>query len=189
MCKFWNKLTGKNTSTANVSAEHLVVSLPGATEPLVWRIELSKVSASTFEVHEKENGLHSLCLKDAAGKHKDISSFSNKEDAVQALMCISSALQNVETSADTKTQSSKKSTSAPETARPVQNAPVKSDAVKWVLTIAGVAAVLALFFYLASITPKSSEAFLSDQAATSAPENAGTSSGVPVSADDFLNGL
>lgn len=198
MCKFWNKLTGKHQSTASVSGECLVLSLPGAIDPIVWRMELSQVKSSAFEIHERETGRYILCLKNSTGKHEDIAPFFTKEDAVQALICVSSALQNAAQNNITvplaaNTQSSKESAkiagSTSEIPPAAQKSSPKTEAAKWLITAVGVIVVLGLFFYLSSLTPKSSGTFSSEQMSDSSLENEGSATGVPVSASDFLNGL
>ncbi|MCB1529459.1 MAG: hypothetical protein H6853_00830 [Rhodospirillales bacterium] len=198
MCKFWNKLTGKHQSTASVSGECLVLSLPGAIDPVVWRMELSQVKSSAFEIHERENGRHILCMKNSAGQHEDIAPFFNREDAVQALICVSSALQNaaqhnitVPVAANTQgpKEGAKIAGGAAEIPPPVQRSSHKTEALKWLVTAVGVIVVLGLFFYLSSLTPQSSGVFSAEQTANSGREDEGSSTGVPVSASDFLNGL
>lgn len=52
--KWLENLTGGYSSSAKVVNDTLVLSLPDAKSPIVWRMELTEIKAAAFELQEKE---------------------------------------------------------------------------------------------------------------------------------------
>ena len=65
MALFINKLTGGFSASAKVVDGTLILSLPDAISPVVWRMELGHAKSSAIEVREQDNGTFMLTLKTA----------------------------------------------------------------------------------------------------------------------------
>ncbi len=181
----------ENKTTANVVDNHLILSLPKALDPVVWRMELKKTGAAAFEVKEDKNGLSLLQVKLTKTSAETIAPFDNKSDAVEALMIASQALQNSSQSTETlsgtkgKSSQTKKAKSSNTTASANDNQSVS----KWLIALLATGIIIALFSYLSNMVPNRTQ--ISDTTTSSSINGAPVTSktGVPVSADDFLNGL
>lgn len=177
MCGFWNKLSNKHGSSAKVVDGNLILSLPDAINPVVWRMELGSVKSSALEVRTTNDNTHLLALKTPKGDVHEIAPFDTRDKAVHALMNVSHALHHAEG----------KMSAAPSAASPATytSANTGSSAWKWVLSIVGVLVVLyvlALLFVPVSTSGTSS-------APGSAPTADAPQSGVPMSADKYLQGF
>ena len=162
----------KNDADVRVIDGSLVLSFPNAAEPVVWRMNLAQAKEAGFEVRESK-GLFRLVQKSGADT-QDIAAFDTRETAVDALMQVSSALQG-----------------GRKPANDIGGA-LKGEGVQWIVAIAGVLIVAGLFFYLTQITPVESNLTAGStgatQTSTATSADPQSSSGVPVSADDFLKG-
>lgn len=147
----------------------MVFSLPDADDPVIWQMDLDAYKACAFEIKTKAKK-HILVMKDADGKASDIAKFSDKALAVDALMRINAALN--------------------ETPAEKPKTPKKTANKKRIGIILGlIALIFVLIFSWASMlrTPYVvNDARIPTNAAAQTP--ASQSSGVPVSADDFLAG-
>lgn len=94
MCEFWDRLTGKEVSSAKVVGDVLILSLPDALTPQVWRLDLGKAKNLALEVWENEGGQFVLGQKSDKGDKKEITSFVTRKAAVQALMAASRAMES-----------------------------------------------------------------------------------------------
>ncbi len=166
-------MTTNTSNTVSMSKGSLVLSLPAAAEPVVWRMDLKQAQAASFTVKE-DNKKWALVKKDQSGEDTAIALFETKEDAMEILMQVSGTLQG-----------GKANTAAGSTAP----ASAKSEAMKWGVATGGVVLVILLFFYLAQISPQTANPFM-DPSAQNIRANAGSpeATGVPVSADAFLSG-
>lgn len=171
------KLHCNYQSSAKVVDGSLIISLPDAVTPIVWRMELANVKASALEVQAHEKGFM-LMLKTPRGEAHDIAPFETKEAAVHALMRVSHALQNAS------------GNMAPAAAQDNQRAHVtpaphkKGSPWKWGAALAGIIVVMLLFSYLANLRGPSPQGVSASGAGTSE-----ALSGVPQSADDMLKGF
>ena len=175
-------LTQTKNASARVVDGALVLSLPNAVQPVVWRMELGHAKASAMELRELAGGQTDLTLISQRGEERRIATFDHKGDALAALMKISKALHGAKgTSGGTQT-------AAP--AAPHRSSPLKS-ALKWFGALAAVLLVVFIFTYLVQLTPAVYDG--ADNAATSngaAAGNGGSSeAGLPESADAFLQGM
>ncbi len=161
----------KNASTNSVSLnkDSLVLSLPQAKEPVVWRMDLAQARAASFTIGEAGKSGWSLIKKDQDNKETSIATFEEKEEALQILMDVSETLQGG------KTSTSSSSPTYPQ-----------SEITKWALAAGGVLIVAGLFIYLASITPQTSTAFMNEVSQTGIAGTDSGQTGVPISADAFL---
>lgn len=90
--KWIETMTGNYTPSARVVDGTLIISLPHAITPVVWRMELGHAKSSAMEVRQQEN-IHMLTLKTPRGDVNDIAPFDSRGKAVQALMTISRAME------------------------------------------------------------------------------------------------
>lgn len=178
------KSTGSSyQSSAKIVDGNLILSLPDAINPVVWRMELGSVKSSALEVRQASDaGPHLLSLKTPKGDVHDIAPYAAREDAVRALMRVSAALQGGQGKIIPAT-----------TAFPADSATsvsTENGGMKWLLALGGVLAVIFLFAYVSGSTPQApvTNAPMADMATTAngAPN---VESGVPQSADDLLGGL
>lgn len=190
MTNIWKKGANDYESSAKVVDGNLIISLPDAVNPIVWRMELGSVKASALEVRaHATDGTFLLLLKTPKGDVHEIAPFASKELAVTALMRVSSAMQGAEGRLAPLAPASVSSVPlhAPQ---PVFHKP-DAGAVKWLLALAGVLAVIFLFAYLAKSTPTLEAAGvpMADTATSTATGAPNAESGVPQSADDVLRGF
>jgi len=93
MKRMIENLTGNYTASASVVDGTLILSLPDAVSPVVWRLDLGQAKASALEVREGENGTFTLTLKTPRGDINTIASFVTRGRAVAALMEVGRAMQ------------------------------------------------------------------------------------------------
>lgn len=170
-----------SNNEVSVSGGKLILSLPNAQTPVVWQINLESAQSSSFSISEdKKKKVFAFASKNENADTVEVACFEKKEDAVDILMKTSSALQNI---AQIHSASVGDANSAP----PSKNN--KSD--KYGAIIAFILVILLFFVWtmLASSNIEdlsfSGASGLSDEATQDASSR--QSSGVPVSADDFLN--
>lgn len=169
MTLFFQTPKNKSANTAQIVDGHLVLSLPAAKSPVVWRWNLAQAQAAALEVVESGTSFL-LTMKTSDGGTQNIAAFDTRDTAVETLMMASHAMD-------------KKGSS------PIDNA---SESAKWLIAILGVLAVIGLFFYLARMTPQVATPYVTDTATGAAQTNDANpagAAGVPVSADDLLGGM
>lgn len=183
-------------SRAKIVDGTLILSLPDAISPIVWRMDLSSVKSAAIEIRtdkkEGEDERYTLTMKATGEKAKDIATFSGKSQAVQALMVASQAMeQGASTTAATvanDTTTSTKSTISNIQAVPVQK---KSLAGQILAAFIGLVIIGMLIFALGKVGPKTvptGDPVRDNSQATGNPFGGGGDTGVPMSADDFLLG-
>lgn len=190
MKRMLENMTGNYSTTASVVDGTLILSLPDALTPVVWRLDLGHAKASALEVREDAEGSFVLLLKTPRGDVNDIARFATRGRAVTALMSVTRAME----------QSHGQFRPAAYEGGPYNAAhlpvPVRRKSVKAATAhghgngkgLLGGLVAIALIIILGGIIlnmgpkPVSSNAALSP-AAGIAPSQA---AGVPVSADDFL---
>lgn len=181
------KKTDPQDASSNVKIVDgkLILSLPNAQMPVVWQMDLENAQSSSFTVVEDKKAKNfTLILKGQDGTVDEIAPFDDKQSAVDVLMETSSVLQNAHG------QIRPGSTSGGNTSN--NNDDKDSDKLGAGLAIA-LAIVLILIWVMMSSVPNRSldGASSSTNTSGSATNNSGSdprqSSGVPVSADDFLN--
>jgi hypothetical protein len=182
MCKFWNK--NRFGSSAQVVDGNLILTLPDAINPVIWRMELGNVRTSALEVRANDNH-YLLALKTPKGDVHDIAPFESRESAIHALMQVSKALGK----ADGKiAPQSAQQSSTPATSLPTQESQKSGNGFKWIAAFGTILILIFLFSFASRLAPKSE--FLgsvTDQ--TSAPSGRAGEAGVPLSADQELRGF
>ena len=195
MCKWWDKMTGNHKSSAKVVDGSLILSLPDALTPVVWRMELGNAKASALEVRDTTNGSQecfNLVLKKPQGDTYDIASYGSKAKAVRALVEVSEALEKAPTpitdvTGDTHKEAAN-SNNEKVTHRPQEHKAKRTGTGKWVMLIFGILIVSGLGLYLNALnTPYGASGSAGSTASSLKPASGGTAqTGVPLSADDFL---
>lgn len=187
MTKKKTESNAASNATARVVDGKLILSFPEAVTPVVWQMDLEKVQACSLEVHEdKKGGTFALSMKNEKNEKSDIAVFSDKASAVQALMATSSALQNGHGMIRGGVVAPANS-NAPVYTLPPQGQKENSGEGAKAFVLAIVLIVVLIAAWSLSIPA------FKDDSSSSAPasghtEAAGSeASGVPVSADEFLN--
>lgn len=86
---FHKEKTGQ--ARAELKDGALVLYLPKALKPCVWRMDLGMLSETSIEIDEKD-GIYILATRDINGVIKSIAGFQIKEDAQEALSLTLNAL-------------------------------------------------------------------------------------------------
>jgi len=197
MKKMIESITGGYVSSAKVVDGALILSLPDAISPVVWRMDLTSVKSSALEVREQKDGTFMLTLKNPRDDVHNIAPFAEKAIAVRALMAVSHALEHGHGQGHANAARSASLLSndiAPPLPRAPAYQPSDSGMAKWATGIIAVLVLFVLIGVLVHQTP-STGSFTNQSASNSnapAPasstqiEPSSAATGVPVSADDFL---
>jgi len=174
-----------NQITASVSDGYLVLSLPHAIEPVIWRQSLEKIGSATFEVKQGKDDSYELTLKKTKTTSEAIASFDKKDDAIEALTAASNALHSKKSVKTTKVKekTAKKSSDVEELPKTESG-----EGQKWLIAVLAAIIVIGLYFYLTTLIPERNIGIgTTNNAVTNAQPNNPNQTGVPVSADDFLS--
>lgn len=173
---------------ATVREGMLVLSLTNAMSPVVWRLDMRKVTASALEVRQTKDGLYDLVLKTQKSDVNHIASFEEKPDALKALKVVMQAIESAPnndlhapnvniTTNEHKDPSPNGMPDIPQTISS-KNRPVMAGAIG-----AGVVVLLLIFFGWIGGSLQSGQTSASLMASQG---SAAETTGKPVSADDFL---
>jgi hypothetical protein len=187
MCKIWDKITGKNSSTANITYGKLVISTPDSIEPSIWTTDLEQITSSAFKTKSEENGNYSLIIEkiektENKGKETNktiteiIATYDNKELAIAALMNTSKALKSSPSEINLLLEKGK------------QHPSNKSEAKQWLIALLAAALLIGMFMYLGKLAPNTMN-YQNQQTLNSQSSGAGSTTGVPVDADKMLEGF
>lgn len=182
--KWLENMTGGYSASAKVVNDTLVLSLPDAKSPVVWRMELGEIKAAAFEISQQGEDFI-LTMKIPKGEKQDIAPFDNKNSAMKALMAASQAMEHAQNV-----------TPANDSIGVSGTIPAKkAKGGQLVAGIVGIFILGILIFSLTRIGPQTSSAYLRNVDGASAGTShqggsaaTGNAPGVPVSADDFLRG-
>jgi hypothetical protein len=83
----------KPSPSARVVDGFLMITLPDAIKPVVWQYELLQSKASAMELRESDTD-YSVVLKTPRGDAHEVARYTDKQDAIKALMVIGKALEN-----------------------------------------------------------------------------------------------
>ncbi len=184
MSKNTSSQKGHSTSNISIVDGKLILSLPNAEMPVVWQMDLEQAQSSAFTVQEdKKKKVFTLVSKTQDNAADEIASFEEKQDAVDALMETSSVLQNAHGQIKPGMRGDK--VSAPANSNHDNE---KSDKVGAFLALALIIVLGLIWMMSASQSVQLSGNDMGSLTSSSqTPASARESSGVPVSADDFLN--
>ena len=182
-------LTGSYSSSAKIVDGTLILSLPDAAVPTVWRLELGETASSALEIREGKNGGFILVLKTAEGTINEIAPFDRRAKAVNALMAASRALSH----AHGQLRPASRNLPVPLPGGYAEYAPANRPPARrasWLGRIVGILILLALVLVFINLGPRrafdiSSLQGTASENRASAPANP---AGVPVPADEFLRG-
>lgn len=187
MTSFLKNMTQKSQASADVVDGYLILSLPHAIDAVVWRMALDKIGTAVFEIKQDDKTeISKLILKPKKGTAEIIATFNTKEEAIDALMKASHALQSGSTKSPAEPAAEKTASPSNKISHtPQQNS---AESKRWLIALFGALAVIGLYYYLTTLIPKQAIGFENNTSAvaTSSPQN---TVGVPVSADDFLSGF
>jgi hypothetical protein len=196
MKKMIESITGGYVSSAKVVDGALILSLPDAISPVVWRMDLGSVKSSALEVRDQKDGTYMLTLKNPRDDVHNIAPFAEKAIAVRALMAVSHALEHGHghSHANAARSSLLSNDILPPPPRAPAYQPTDSGMAKWATGIIAVLVLFVLIGVLVHQTPQTGSftnqsASYSNAAAPASstqiePSTAATC--VAVSADDFL---
>lgn len=181
MKKLIETLTGGYSSSAKVIDGMLILSLPDAVSPVIWRMELGHAKASAMEVRDNGNGTFSLVLRTPRGETNEIAPFTTRAPAVRALMSVSRALESGH-GRSMPPQAAGSGKVATETAAPAR----RGGLVPGLIAVGILIILISIFFSMTPRTVPMSVATAGGIPASTATN--GSTAGTPVSADDFLKG-
>lgn len=168
----------KTTSSVKIVDGKLILSLPDAKEPVVWQMDLAHAQAAAFTVKEdKKAETFNLVFKAQGEKQEDIAPFDDRQSAIDILMKTSETLQN----AQGKIQNSASTTaSAPKSE--------KGDKLGAVLAVILILLLFFTWMFFSSAPYKFAGIdHVENGNYGTATGNPRETSGVAVSADDFLS--
>jgi hypothetical protein len=185
MKRMIENLTGNYSASASVVDGTLIISLPDAISPVVWRLELGQAKASALEVKASE-GVYTLQLKTPRGTSNDIASFAVRGRAVAALMAVSRAMEKshgqVYPAANDTEPYNPALLPVPTRKRKKQQQPGGKNRLGAI--IAAIIIIIILGNIFLTMGPKRVK--MASNSGTVTSEATKDTAGVPVSADDFL---
>lgn len=172
-------MTQKKTKpSANVIDGKLILSLPGAVNPVLWQMDLNDAKASALEIQDDEKGvLQHLRLKTPRGEVMTVASFDTNEDALHALMLVSKALEKAHGQIKPAAAATDQGLQVAPSGKKGNNIVGAGLAVLFLIILIGV-------WNMMAAGPQTYQTSMQ----TSGTASAEQSVGVPVSADDFLRG-
>lgn len=174
----------------------LILSLPDAVSPVVWQMEIGQAKSSAMEVRPADNDNEfSLVLKTPRADVLEIARYQKKEDAVRALMSISSAMEKAQGQfrAYGDIPASERSRGMPYdySVPAIRSGHSDDSKIKTYVykPLAYVSSALVLFVILFLITSSMIRMFVGIDTSSSATSSASSSTvSQPMNAEDFLEG-
>ncbi len=170
-----------NKPKATVQNGTLVLSLPNAKNPVVWRLNMGQVETAAIEVREDRAKGFKLVLKNTETDVQDIAPFDSKDEALKALRAVMSAVENVshQSFAGEQDNASRKSSSG------------QKQSGGWGVLIFGLVLIMIVMYGFFALSPQptvNSGGGALPSSATNFNTGASSSSstGKPLSAEDFL---
>ncbi len=164
-------------NSAKIVGEKIILSLPNATNPVVWQMDLNAAQSASFTIQEdKKKKTFNLVLKKDDGVTEDIAPFDTKEIAVSVLMDTADALQNANNNIPEVAIGATMQQSA--------SSDKKNDRIGALLAFVLVIVLFGIWLISASNNPPLQEIA---QGSSNNSASASDAAGVAVSADDFLN--
>lgn len=169
---------------ASINDGFLIITLTKSNTPVVWRLELEKAKVAAFEINEQDDK-HTLSIKVTRKSIETIAVFNQQEDALEALLAISSTLQNApQTSQAAQTTNQQAAPVAQSTPTVATN---KNN--RTAIALLATCLVLGLFYYYWGRLMPTTQVFEAQSISNISNSDPATQTGVPVSADDLLKGF
>lgn len=193
--------TVTHATSARVVDGTLILSLPDAIIPSVWRLELGDAKASAMEVRKYENGQFILVLKTPKGDLHDIAPFDDRDKAVAALMAVGHAMEDAHgqikpglyaTNQNKNSGSQVSNKGGKSTLPALYKQQRKPSAGKWVSGAVAVVLLIVVVNALTNLGPRPATSVANRAGTSFISSTAGTavrgddSTGVAISADKFL---
>ncbi len=167
-------MTKTTDSNINIIGNKLIISLPSAQMPVVWQMDLEQAQSASFTIKEdKKAKSFALISKIQNEEASEIARFSDKQVSVDILMEISNALQNAPVQTNIVS-------SNPEAATIKSKS--KDNKIGAILSLSLV--LILIIIWVLSASKNLNNVEYKNSVSSSAPSS---SSGVAISADDFLN--
>jgi len=180
------------TNTANVVGGKLILSFITAKTPVVWQMDLNKAQSCALEVKEDTKKKEfSLCLKADSKDSEEIAVFETKEQAIEALMTTSAALQNADNQIGQPAATATIQPSgivSPYPAHQITPQQRKNENKKAAI-LAFILVIVLIIIWSVSVPRNSGPLLSSNQlgnTGTRGSVSGESAAGVPLSADDFL---
>lgn len=183
------KHAGQHHSTASVVEGTLILTLPNARTPTVWRMGLETASTAAFQAVSSSDGDgHTLVMVAADGKQHNIASFDDREQTVEALMAASEAMQNLGNRSATTQPAARVSTqhdSAPAVQAQNHSPGKRRGPGRALMTATGIILIVVLLYMIANTGPQrfTPDGRVADTGGNSADAGGGQR---PMSAEKFL---
>lgn len=189
MKRMIENITGNYAASATVVDGTLIISLPDAITPVIWRLDLGQAKASALEVRPLDNGTFMLMLKTPRGDVNNIAPFETKARAVAALMAVSRAMQNshgqLRPVAASDGMESYDPSRLPVPVRQTRRKTHPGEKKNWAAGVFALLLIAMLVGILVNMGPRSVRS-LSPASGEPRQQAAAQSTGVPMSADEFL---
>ncbi len=176
------KNTKELSSNVTIIGSKLIVSLPNAQMPVVWQTDLEQAQSSSFTIKEdKKAKIFILISKMQDGTVNEIANFSDKQESVDILMEISNTLQNIHAQIN-MTVAAAPTTS--QTLHDQQKSGARDNKIGAAIALSLIAVLLIIWIMSASNNLNTTKENGNNNISSA---NTRSSSGVAVSADDFLS--
>lgn len=145
-----------NRTTASVINDTLILTLPDARTPTVWRMALDSASAASFQVLADSGGDgHTLVMSSPDTEKEVIAHFDSRESAVDALLAASGAMQRIEAQSAPATTNQGTMSPHPTPQPATMNLAVKRGrGARTFLTAAGAVLIVILLYMIANTGPE-----------------------------------
>jgi len=159
----------------NIQGNMLILSLPDANSPVVWRMDIKENASAAFEVREQD-GAYALVMKGSNGEISEIASYQEKDQAARVLMMTNEVLMEGGGADPLKPKKKKKK---PRTAIVI---------LKWFFaSLVTILLVLIMVQALQNMQPGTNQSFVPQGTERAvSPDIPPPPQGEPVSAEEFL---
>lgn len=161
---------------ASVVDGKLILSFPNATKPIVWQMDLQNIKESALELNDNKEGFE-LAFKTPKGETKTIAPFPNRDQALNGLMVASKALEKAHGHIHQKQSQMQPLQTQPHTHK-------KGLGKTLLIILAGLGLIALLMTLLSAMQAKT---ITTQRPSAATGQSAEAPTGVPLSADDFLN--
>lgn len=175
------------TATARIVDGGLILSMPDARTPVVRRMDLAQARGAALELRANDDSSYTLVLKGQGGDSDDVATYDDRAAALRALMAVSRAMEK----GDEQARPAVVSLNPADHLRGSTAAPHRSGVGRWLSALVAVILVFVLLGLILNLGPRQAQvpgggAALATVAGEGASSISATPSGVPVSADAFL---